>query len=82
MVVLAGVPGPDRLLVELDLLALGAAEDHGAEAAIADRQRLDPARRRLPVPEDERTVCHRRLRGLDRVSYDAGSSLFSGRPSM
>ena len=65
MLVFPGVPGPDRLLIELDLLALGAAEDHAAQAAITDRQCLDPAHRRLPVPEGEGTVCHRR--GLDAL---------------
>ena len=36
--------GPDRIFVELDALRACPTEDHGAEPAVADRQRLIPAR--------------------------------------
>ena len=42
MGVVVGFAGPDGLLVELDAFVRGAAEDHGAHAAIADRQGVGP----------------------------------------
>lgn len=39
-------------LVELAALARGAAEDHGSEMAVADRQRLLPLGGGLVIPED------------------------------
>src|SRR5690606_29019319 len=49
-----GRPGPDRLLVELDALAAGIAEDHGAQASVAHRKGLDPLVCGLGIPEDPR----------------------------
>ncbi len=45
------LPGPDRIFVELQPLVGDAAEDHGAEATVSDRERLVPIGRRLAVPE-------------------------------
>src|SRR5690606_17391667 len=47
-----GRPGPDGLLVELDALAAGIAEDHGPQASVAHRKSLDPLVCGLGVPED------------------------------
>src|SRR5690606_23156880 len=52
--VLVGVAGPDRLLVELDPLVNRPPEDHGAQTAVADRQRFDPLARGSRVPERQR----------------------------
>ena len=38
----AGAAGPQRVVVDLQALDADVAEDHRAEAAVADRQRLDP----------------------------------------
>ena len=43
--------GPEGVLVELQVLPLRVAVHHGAEAAIADRQGLEPLCGRLAVPE-------------------------------
>ena len=45
-------PGPERVFVQLEKLAQPTAEDHGAEAAVADRKRLDPFGRWGGVTED------------------------------
>ena len=44
--VVVGLAGPDGTLVELDALVRGAAEDHGAHAAVADGQGVGPQIRR------------------------------------
>ena len=41
---------PQRVVVDLQPLDPDVAEDHGAEASVADRQRLDPLRRGASVP--------------------------------
>ena len=43
--------GPERLFVELDLFLGAAAEDHGADPAVADRQGAIPFGGRIAVPE-------------------------------
>ena len=45
---------PDGGFVELNAFRGGVAEDHGAEPAIADRQRIGPKDGRLLVPEGKR----------------------------
>jgi hypothetical protein len=45
--------GPEAVDVELQPLVRDAAEDHRADAAVPDRQRLLPLRRGLVVPERE-----------------------------
>ena len=49
--VVVRLPRPERALVELDALFGHAPEDHRAEAAVADRQRLHPPFRGLDIPE-------------------------------
>ncbi len=45
---------PDGVLVELQPLGVGAAEHHGAQAAVADRQRSQPVRTgALVVPQGQ-----------------------------
>ena len=53
MGVVVGLAGPDGTLVELDALVRGAAEDHGAHAAVADGQGVGPENGGLVVPEGE-----------------------------
>ena len=53
MGVVVGFAGPDGMLVELDALVGGAAEDHGAHAAVADGQGFGPESGGLVVPESE-----------------------------
>ena len=48
-----GAAGPEGVLVELKAFVLDAAEDHGAEAAIAERKGLDPLGGGLAIPEGE-----------------------------
>ena len=49
-VALGGVPRPQRVFVEVDSFALHAARHHGAQPPVAERQRIGPARSRMPVP--------------------------------
>ena len=58
---------PERVLVQLQELAPGAAEHHRAEPPVADRERLDPALSRGEVSKDAasrvhqvETSCHER----------------------
>ena len=44
--------GPEGILVQLDALGGHSPEDHAAQSAVADGQRLDPLSRGLPVEED------------------------------
>ena len=43
---------PERVLVQLDALAVHATEDHRPQPPIPDRHRMIPLRRRLPVPKE------------------------------
>src|SRR3546814_13514837 len=59
-----GTARPERIFVELKPLALDSAEQHRAEPAVADGQRLGPDAGRLGVPEqravdrsEEHNVC-------------------------
>ena len=45
---------PERVLVELDALAVHVAEHHGAHPPVAERQRLVPFARRVVVEENVR----------------------------
>jgi hypothetical protein len=48
--------GGEGVLVELELLAEGAAVNHGREAAVADGQGVGPALRGLVIPKRERVA--------------------------
>ena len=48
-----GTAGPEGILVQLQTLVFQAAEDHGAEAAVAHGNGLGPLLGRLGIPEDE-----------------------------
>ena len=66
MRVVVRLAGPDGALVELDALVRDAAEDHGAQAAVADGQGFDPEIRGLAVPESERGLGAERHDGKRR----------------
>ncbi len=51
---------PERVFVQLEAFAADAAEDHGAEAAVADRKCFHPARCGTPIPERQRAVLRSR----------------------
>ena len=53
-----GIAAPERVLVQAELFAFCAAENHGAQPAVAQGQRLVPADRALPVPQRVRSVVH------------------------
>ena len=48
--------GPQRVLVQLEPFVLDAAEHHGPEPPVANRERFDPLRRGLSVPEGQRAL--------------------------
>src|SRR5579872_4325930 len=52
MGVVVGFAGPNGGFVELDALVAGAAEDHGAHAAVSDRQGFHPELGRLLIPKN------------------------------
>ena len=54
MLVLVGTSRPKRVFVELERVAPGASVDHRAQTAVSDRERFDPGRGGLRVPECER----------------------------
>jgi hypothetical protein len=69
------VAGPQRDVVELQVLARRLAEHHRADAAVPDRQRLAlPAARRIGrrLVVAQRKVMHTRERGRRRGSQDDG----------
>jgi len=51
-----GAAGVQRIAIELEPFAARTAEHHGADAAVADRQRLRPGGGRLAIPESPRVV--------------------------
>ena len=51
-----GAARPEGILVELDLLFVGLAEDHGPEPAVADRKGVLPLVGRVGVPEPRRGI--------------------------
>jgi hypothetical protein len=53
-VVVVRAAGPERVFVELQALFADAAEDHRAEAAVAEREGLDPLAGGLRIPERQR----------------------------
>ena len=63
--------GPDRLLVEVDALAGGAAKHHRPEPTVAHRQRFDPLAGRLCVPHRGGRGCGLQRR-VDRLRVVAG----------
>ena len=60
MRVVVRLAGPDGLFVELDALVRDAAEDHGAQAAVAHRQGFHPELGGLAIPERKRSWAKRR----------------------
>ena len=69
-----GRSGPQGVFVELQAFLGDAAENHGAQAAIADGQGFDPRTRRLGVPQGEvgRPVADRRFGGRTCPHHGAG----------
>ena len=53
VVTVVGTSGPEGVFVELKAFGLDAAEDHGAEASVADGQSVAPEDGWFFVPEDE-----------------------------
>ena len=58
-----GTARPQRLLVQLDALTLGAAKHHRAQAPVAHRKRLIPCQSGLVVPEQQRVITLLRMPG-------------------
>ena len=54
VLVLMRLAGPKRVFVELEPLAVHAAEHHRAQPPVANRQRLDPLRGRTAIPQAKR----------------------------
>ncbi len=54
---------PQRVFIQLQPLRLHAAEDHGAQAAVADGQRVGPHDGGLFVPENQAATAAARMRG-------------------
>ena len=55
-----GIAAPERVLVQTELFIFSAAENHCAQPAVAQRQRLVPADSALPVPQGVCAVVHHR----------------------
>ena len=65
--------GGEGVFVELEVLAAGAAENHGGEAAVADGEGVGPALGGLVIPEGERVAGggeSRRGRGAEGDERD------------
>ena len=82
---LVGAAGPQRIFVDLQPLAGDAAEKHGAEAAVAERQRFCPRGRRLPVPEEVIRRAHATKRrrapaGVNNSARPAGAPMRMSAP--
>ena len=73
VVVLVGVAGPEGVRVELEVLLIDPAKQHGAEPAVADGQRLGPFRGGLSIPE-ARSLLVSATHGLFRRWVRSGSS--------
>ncbi len=65
---------PERLFVQLQPLLCDAAEDHRAQPAIADGQRLDPGVGRGRIPEGEIGLAHAKLISIIWWPWIAGTT--------
>ena len=78
--IVVGLAGPDGAFVELDSFVRGAAENHGAHAAVADRQGFDPEVGGLFVPEGEGIAANRGGSRGEEASAATVSFHEKGRP--
>src|ERR1019366_7779682 len=70
--------GPKRVLVQLQMLALDAAEDHRAQPAVADGQSLRPFHGGVGVKQRERRRSFRRVTGLQNEKRREGGKKIAG----
>ena len=74
--------GPERVFVELQPFGRHAAEDHRAQASVADGKSVAPEVGGLVVPEDERAGRLRSRAAYACRSGDAGDELAAGRDAL